>query len=175
MNNTDLDRTRKTKQRTRRMAWLALLLLMLLVLFAVLTPVWLIMPFKAQTTRSLAVSYTLRRWSPLLSLVGALIVFALTVCLWRGARWFGKIALAVALALVCASAWLARQNHFEWMFNPLGRPTYAKVTEANFVADSDRVMAVEIGGEAVAYPIRQMAYHHVVADVVGGTPIIATY
>jgi len=27
----------------------------------------------------------------------------------------------------------------------------------------------------VAYPVRLMAYHHVVPDVVGGVPIVATY
>ena len=37
--------------------------------------------------------------------------------------------------------------------------------------------AVLIGntGEAVAYPIRILAYHHVINDVAGGTPIVATY
>jgi len=36
-------------------------------------------------------------------------------------------------------------------------------------------MTVELNGEAVAYPVRQMAYHHVINDVVGGKPITATY
>jgi hypothetical protein len=27
----------------------------------------------------------------------------------------------------------------------------------------------------VAYPVRLMAYHHLVQDVVGGTPLVATY
>ena len=71
--------------------------------------------------------------------------------------------------------WFARQNHFEWMFNPLNQTEFAAAGETDFVADDDMVMTVEINGEAVAYPIRQMAYHHVVQDVVGGTPITATY
>jgi hypothetical protein len=37
------------------------------------------------------------------------------------------------------------------------------------------VLAVEIGGESVAYPVRLMAYHHLVGDTVGGVPIVATY
>jgi hypothetical protein len=37
------------------------------------------------------------------------------------------------------------------------------------------VMAIEINGDAVAYPVRQMGYHHVINDVVGGKPITATY
>ena len=76
--------------------------------------------------------------------------------------------LVLALVLTCGLTWFARQNHFEWMFNPLPKAAYAKATEAGFVTDNDLVVAVEIGGEAVAYPIRLMAYHHVVADTVGG-------
>ena len=34
---------------------------------------------------------------------------------------------------------------------------------------------VKINGDAAAYPVRQMAYHHIVQDVVGGTPITTTY
>jgi hypothetical protein len=36
-------------------------------------------------------------------------------------------------------------------------------------------MAVNIKGQAVAYPVLQLAYHHVVNDVVAGEPIVATY
>lgn len=61
------------------------------------------------------------------------------------------------------------------MFNPLTNSTYAKVSEVNFVKDDEMVMAVNVNGESVAYPVLQMAYHHVVQDVVGGQPITATY
>ena len=83
--------------------------------------------------------------------------------------------MLIVLVPTLGATWLARQNHFEWMFNPLPNPAYAKAAEASFVNDADRVMAVAIGNEAVAYPIRIMAYHHVVADTVGGVPIVATY
>ena len=81
----------------------------------------------------------------------------------------------MALIPMFAATWFARQNHFEWMFNPLPNPAYAKSNDAAFVGDSDMVMAVENQGEAVAYPIRLMAYHHLVQDTVGGTPLVATY
>ena len=61
------------------------------------------------------------------------------------------------------------------MFNPLAQTAFARASETDFVADDDMVMAVNINGDAVAYPVRQMAYHHVVQDMVGGTPITATY
>jgi hypothetical protein len=37
------------------------------------------------------------------------------------------------------------------------------------------VIAVRIGGEARAYPIRSMSYHHVFNDVLGPDAIVATY
>ena len=83
--------------------------------------------------------------------------------------------MPLLLAPLLAVTWFARQNHFEWMFNPLPNPGYARIDEAGFVADSDMVMTVEVNGEAVAYPVRQMGYHHVINDVVGGKPITATY
>jgi len=42
------------------------------------------------------------------------------------------------------------------------------------VAD-DRVIGVEIAGDARAYPIRLMRWHEVVNDIVGGVPIAVTY
>ena len=61
------------------------------------------------------------------------------------------------------------------MFNPLAHSAYAKADDASFVGAEDMVLAVEHHGDAVAYPVRLMAYHHVVGDTVGGTPIVATY
>jgi len=63
----------------------------------------------------------------------------------------------------------------QWMFNPLPNAAYAKTTEAAFLTDADVLLAVNINGEGAAYPIRYMAYHHLVQDVVGGTPLVATY
>jgi hypothetical protein len=37
------------------------------------------------------------------------------------------------------------------------------------------VIAVAVNGVNRAYPIREMAYHHVVNDTVGGEPVAATY
>jgi hypothetical protein len=159
----------------RKLVWLVVFVLVIAVVAIVLTPVFKIMPFKAQTPRVMEVSYLMRRWSPLLTIVGSLIILTLSIALWLRGRWWSRIVLLLLLVPTLGATWLARQNHFEWMFNPLPHPAYAKSAEASFVSDTDRVMAVNIGNESVAYPIRIMAYHHVVADTVGGTPITATY
>lgn len=159
----------------RKLLWLSLFALILIVLAIVLTPVFLIMPFKAQTPRIVEVSYAMRRWSPVVTILASLLILTLTIRLWLGGRWWSKILLVLLLVPVLGATWLARQNHFEWMFNPLPDPAYATAAETTFVNNDDRVMSVTIGNESVAYPIRLMGYHHVVQDTVGGTPIVATY
>jgi hypothetical protein len=151
-------------------------MLMLAALAMVLTPAWLIQPFRPQSDSGLAASYTLRRWSPTVTLIASILALVLVAWLWRGSRrWWLRSTLCLALALVLLATWLARQNHFEWMFNPLANPAYARADEVDFLADTDMVLGIEIKGEAVAYPVRLMAYHHLVQDTVGGTPVVATY
>jgi hypothetical protein len=160
----------------RRVSWLLLLGLMLLAFAIVFIPVWIIQPFKPQTTRGVEVSYALRRLSPWITLVALALGVFLIAKLWRGSRrWWKKALLVIILVPLLATTWFARQNHFEWMFSPLANASYAKENDAAFVAEEDVVLAVSINGEAVAYPVRLMAYHHLVEDVVGGTPIVATY
>lgn len=159
----------------RKLLWLSLVLLTVIVLAIVLMPVFLIAPFNAQTPRIMEVSYILRRWSPVVTVLASLLIVTLTVRLWLGGRWWSRVALVILLVPVFAATWLARQNHFEWMFNPLPNPAYVKASEVTFISDDDRVMSVTIRTESVAYPIRLMGYHHVVQDTVGDTPIVATY
>jgi uncharacterized membrane protein YhaH (DUF805 family) len=155
--------------------WLLLLLIVAAAVAMVAIPVFVIIPVKAQTAVGVEWSYRLRRWAPTATVVATILFLVLCAELWRGARWPGRLAMPALLAPLIAVTWFARQNHFEWMFHPLPNADYARSGEAGFVADSDMVMAVEINGEAAAYPVRQMAYHHVINDVVGGKPITATY
>jgi Protein of unknown function (DUF3179) len=156
--------------------WPALFILLLLSIAFVAVPVFLIQPFRPQTQTGLEISYLLRDWSPLMTVIILLAAFALAIWKWKLInRWWRKALLVIVLLLLIVPAWFARQNHFEWMFNPLRSSSYVKVADAGFVRDPDMVLAVKINNEAVAYPVRLMAYHHVVSDVVGGTPICATY
>jgi len=160
----------------RKTQWLALFAIALVAVAFVVVPVWIIQPFKPQTARGVEVSYNLRLWSPLVTILSLASGLFLVASLWQGSpRWWKKAILVVVLIPLLASTWFARQNHFEWMFNPLANAAYVKTDQAAFVSDNDIVIAVESNGEAAAYPIRQMAYHHLVQDTVGGTPIVATY
>lgn len=159
--------------RTRK--WLLLLLTVVLALAAVLVPAWLIQPFRPQSSGALQFAMRLRTYSPVFTLFLLSAVIWDAALLWKGGRWWSRTALVVLTLLTGGAAWLARQNHFEWMFHPLPGPQYAMAGAASFVDASDLVLAVEREGEAVAYPIRLMGYHHIVHDVVGKVPIVVTY
>ena len=168
--------SRQVRPARRWFGWLSLCGLVLSAALIVLIPAWLIQPFRAQTPGAIQVAYVLRAWSPAVTLFLSLMTLALGTWLWRGKRsWWRRALLVLGLVPALGAMWLARQNHFEWMFNPLSDPAYVRAPEAGFVAGGDMVLAVEINGEAAAYPVRQMAYHHVVHDLVGGVPIVATY
>ena len=165
----------KTKT-ARRLVVLAILLGIIAAFAVVIIPAMLIQPFKPQTPDQIQISYLLKRWSPLVTAAVTLSLLVLTVMMWSGARrWWRKAALVIAVAVTLLPLWFARQNHFEWMFKPIAESGYASAADASFVGDSDMVMGVEINNETVAYPVRALAYHHVVLDTVGRKPIVATY
>ncbi|MEA2325103.1 MAG: hypothetical protein QOE68_62 [Thermoanaerobaculia bacterium] len=159
---------------SRRLLWILLLIIAAIALAVVLIPALVIQPFRPHSPRGLEISFALKRVAPVVTIVTLIACLAFVIKLWRGARW-SRIALVLLMIPAMLSAWFARQNHFEWMFNPLANAGYVTANAATFVADSDLVMAVARNGEAAAYPIRQLAYHHLVQDTVGGVPIVVTY
>lgn len=142
----------------------------------VLIPAWMIYPFRSQSQQGIEISYFLRQWSPIITILTFVSAAAIALRLWRSThRWWRKSILVILVAAAILPVWLARQNHFEWMFQPLKGAEYAKAHAASFMEDGDMVLAVTIKGESVAYPVRQLAYHHLIQDDVGGVPLVATY
>jgi hypothetical protein len=160
---------------SRRWSATLLLLLVVVAVAAVAIPVWLIRPFAPQTPDGVAVAYALRRWAPALTALALVGAPLLVLRLWHGARWWSRIAIALALPPLLGAGLLARVNIFEKMFAPLDRPQTSATAEAGWVKPDEPVLAVTLGGDAAAYPVRLVAYHHIVHDVVGGVPIAVTY
>jgi hypothetical protein len=116
----------------------------------------------------------LRQRAPIGTLLAAVICLILGVALWRAGNAGRKAFLVLTLVLVTFSAVMARLNYFEWMFHPIDAPQFLAQTESK-LDSKELVMAVKFGGDARAYPITQMAYHHVLNDLVAGIPIAVTY
>ena len=154
---------------------LSAIVLALLAASAATAPVLLQQPFGAQTPAGLAVAHAMRQWGATLTVALALAVVWLVLPLVRRVRWWGGALLGLPIVLALAAAWFARQNAFEWMFNRVERPQFAAVRDASFVEPNDLVLAVNRDGDAAAYPIRLIAYHHIVNDRIGRTPAVVTY
>lgn len=164
-----------TSRPRRRWAGFTLFLLVLAALALVAVPVFLIRPFSPQTPGGLAVAFALRRWAPLATVLALLGGLALAFTLWRGGRWWSRALVVLALVPLAAAVWFSRFNIFEKMFSPLGDVRFVHAADAGWVEGGDMVLAVEHNGDAAAYPVRQLAYHHIVEDVVGGVPVAVTY
>ena len=146
---------------------------------AVAFPVWVIRPFRYQGSHEFRLALVVLRWSPWITLLCAVVAASLFTPLWRRARgkrlaWLRRTGLLVAALLVVFAAVAARINIFEKMFHPISAVNFIPAAQAKLAAD-DMVMSVTLAGESHAYPIREMAYHHVVNDFVAGIPVIATY
>ena len=61
------------------------------------------------------------------------------------------------------------------IFSPVEEARFVPVGEASFLETNDLVIGVSIGGESKAYPVRMLAYHHIVNDQLAGEPYVATY
>ena len=60
-------------------------------------------------------------------------------------------------------------------FVPLDQPAFLAASESSYLPDGDLVLGLEWLGEARAYPIRMLTYHHIVNDTVAGRPVLITY
>jgi uncharacterized protein DUF3179 len=154
--------------------WLVLGLLAALSLALFLIPALVIRPFRYQSAPALGMAIAIKRIAPTLSLVALVAALALGLRLWRSSSKLARAGLAVALVLCAASAVMVRQNYFEWMFRPITAAGFVAPADAR-LGDKEMVMAVRVGPEARAYPIVQMAYHHILNDTVAGVPIAVTY
>lgn len=58
---------------------------------------------------------------------------------------------------------------------PLDAPVMIPATEVDFLAPTDPVVAIEVDGEARAYPLQILLWHEIVNDVIGEIPVTVTY
>jgi hypothetical protein len=154
-----------------------LLVFGLLALFAIeILRVYFIMPFPgSQRSDTIAVAYFLDRnvlWLRIIALVIALP--PLLYFFRKGRRW-----LQVVLTLfVLLYGTIFYFFNFRFLADKMFYQPKLKLFSAG-VADTtnkDRlVIGVSLAGEAKAYPIEIIGYHHQVRDTVGGQPVLVTY
>lgn len=137
-------------------------------------PAFVIRPFSYQSPKSLMLAMEIRQYAPVWTVVLLVAALLLSITMWRAAGIGKKTLLVLGLALASFATVMSRLDYFEWMFHPLPAPGFESA-ESTKLDPKQMVMAVKFGSDARAYPIRAMAYHHVVNDVVSGVPIVVTY
>ncbi len=154
---------------------LAIAAILAISLFFLAYPLYVIRPFRHQGPLELALALQLLRFRPGVEMICAVSALLAGFLYWRSQpKMLRKLAVMFAVALVILFTGLARVNVYEIMFHPMGRPSFVSSTDTK-LDGAEMVMAVHIAGVARAYPIRIVSYHHIVNDVVGGVPIVATY
>jgi Protein of unknown function (DUF3179) len=163
-----------SRYRRRPFSWLIFFLSSLATISLFLIPAFIIYPFRHQSGGGLAFAMALRQRAPWGTLGGLLICIVFALVLWQPDNLRRKIVLSTFLFLVAASAVMSRLNYFEWMFHPVDSPQF-EAESASKLNPGEMIMAVAFPSDDRAYPISQMAYHHILNDVVGGMPIAVTY
>jgi hypothetical protein len=154
--------------------WAAFCAFVVIAIAAFFIPAYIIQPFKYQSPRGLLLAMAVKQqsaWLAPLAAAGAILVVPL---LWNRVSVWKKSLLILAMILASAAAVMARVDYFEWMFHPVAAAGFETVAKTS-LDPSEMVMAVRFDNDARAYPIREMAYHHILNDVVGSEPIAVTY
>ncbi len=144
----------------------------------VATPLFLLQPFSPQSDADLTVAYALSRWQVALTLTISLFGAACLFGYWRRPRPPGRVGKSLgllALALLLGSTLIARQNLYEWAFRPVEALAFGLIADTDHLDDANMVLGLQVGGEAKAYPVGMLSYHHLVNDELGGEPFVATY
>jgi hypothetical protein len=137
-------------------------------------PMYVIRPFREQDPAPLERALWVSLHDKPILLIIAVVITVLALYLWRRTKLTSKLMLVPAMVIAVLAAVVSWINPYEHMFHPLGAPNYIAANQADINA-SDMVIAVTIGGESRAYPIREMGYHHVVNDRLHQLPIVVTY
>jgi hypothetical protein len=154
--------------------WILAAVAFLSVLFG-LFPMLIAHPLIEQTPGMLTTAYWVRTVAPVLSLV-FVAIFALVLWrIWPKTRQNLRI-LAVLMAIPVVAVVLTSRSLFtEWFFAPAAGADFVVVRDYSDIADDDMVMGIEVDGKWRAYPIRYLAFHHMLNDQLGSAFLLPTY
>ena len=142
--------------------------------FFVAYPNYVIRPQRYQGTSELQAALFVLRYQQLAELLCAIVALAAVVFYLRSKpSALGRIGAIASIVLVLGCAAFSRVNIYEILFHPAGAPSFQAAHNARLDGD-EHLLTVNLAGPR-AYPIREIAYHHIVNDVVGDVPIAVTY
>ncbi|RYY53637.1 MAG: DUF3179 domain-containing protein [Chitinophagaceae bacterium] len=149
----------------------------LILLFAAeILRVYFIMPFPgSQQSDTIGIAYWLGNnitWIRLVLL--ALILYPVIYSLRHNTKW--KTVLLLLVLALYATVFYFVNFRFEadkMFLQPVTKTFFTRTD--NKVDSTKLVIGVQIGGEAKAYPVEIIGYHHQVRDSIGNTAVMVTY
>jgi hypothetical protein len=146
----------------------------LLVLFE-LANVYFIMPMPgSQRMASIDLAYRLYSWRWLFRAIFVVMIVASAVSAWRAPgrqRFAAPAALVLAAIIVYVLNFQMAADH---MFVAPASVTMLPA-DRNKVDTARLVVGIEVDGQARAFPIQFIGYHHQVRDTVAGKPVMVSY
>ncbi len=137
--------------------------------------VYFIMPMPgSQRAPSIGVAYMLYQWRwPIRALCLTILLAGVpaTLAVTGRRRWVAPAVAVLTAAFVYATNFRMAADH---MFLPPTRLIMAPPAK-NAVPLDRLVVGVQLNGEARAYPLRFIGYHHQVRDTVGGQEVLVSY
>ncbi|PWU01724.1 MAG: hypothetical protein C5B52_06805 [Bacteroidetes bacterium] len=154
-----------------------ILVLGLIILFAMeIGKVYFIMPFPgSQRANTINLAYFINKNIWWMRLIAIALIIIPVIGVFRTGKVWGKIALSIVLILYAGIFYLV---NFKFLADKIFYQPKTKVLASlndNKVSMGNLVVGVEFNGEAKAYPIEVIGYHHQVRDTVGGVPVMVTY
>ena len=149
----------------------------ILLLFATeILRVYFIMPFPgSQHSNTIGLAYFIDRNRLVLRLIGLLLVIVpLYSYLINGKLWSKVLLSVVMIFYVIVFYFFNFRFEADKMFYQPRTKNFAGVT-TNKIPSDRLVIGVVLNGEARAYPIQVIGYHHQVRDTIGNTPVMITY
>ena len=156
---------------------LFLLVAGLLLLFAVeILRVYFIMPFPgSQHANTINLAFWIGNNIFWIRIIALLLIAYPVIQIFQKDKIWEKIFLSIVLAFYAVIFFFFNfRFEADKMFYQPKNKNFASA--ANSKIDSNKlVIGVVINGEAKAYPIQIIGYHHQVRDTIGGTPVMVTY
>ena len=138
--------------------------------------VYFIMPMPgSQWQNNVELAYNINRFIWLSRIVGCALLAASLFFIFKESAAWKKILAVVAFLLVAAVIYL---TNFVMLADKMFYQPEIKLmlpTDGNKIEGERIVIGVVLNGEAKAYPVNIIGYHHQVLDTVGGEKLMITY
>jgi hypothetical protein len=149
---------------------------MVLLLALEICRVYFIMPFPgSQRSETIDLAYFIHNNIVYFRIIGLLLIASPAFYYFNSGGKTAKWIVAISLAAFVSIFYLF---NFRFMADKMFYQPKLKVfadTSANQIPEKNLVLGVNLNGEAKAYPLEIIGYHHQVRDTIGNTPAMITY